>query len=142
MAKTMSTKEMLEKIINGEEITPEIIEKAKEMLKSVKSRDSKRAEKSNETRSANSAVALEIYDLMKVDTWYAISEIVEKLIPETTHNKNKISAIMKQGVTDGIFEERNDYRVDNKGDKKKGYMRIETDTAETEETEETAETTE
>lgn len=131
MAKTMSTKEMLEKIINGEEITPEIIEKAKEMLKSVKSRDSKRAEKSNETKSANSAVALEIYDLMKVDTWYAISEIVEKLIPETTHNRNKISAIMKQGVADGIFEERNDYRVDNKGDKKKGYMRIETDTEET-----------
>ena len=139
MAKTMSTKEMLEKIINGEEITPEIIEKAKEMLNSVKSRDSKRAEKSNETKSANSAVALEIYELMAVDKWYAISEIVEKLIPETPHNKNKISAIMKQGVTDGIFEERNDYKVDNKGDKKKGYMRIETDTAETEETTETTE---
>lgn len=119
----MTQKEMLEKIINGE-LTDEVKEKAKEILASAKKRDDKRAEKSNENRSNNSAIAKELYDGMKNDRWYAVSEIIECIIPETTMDKNKVSAIMLQGVKDGIFEDTKEYKINGKGDKKKGYRKI------------------
>lgn len=119
----MTQKEMLEKIINGE-LTDEVKEKAKEILASAKKRDDKRAEKSNENRSNNSAIAKELYDSMKNDRWYAVSEIIECIIPETTMDKNKVSAIMLQGVKDGIFEDTKEYKINGKGDKKKGYRKI------------------
>lgn len=119
----MTQKEMLEKIINGE-LTDEVKEKAKEILASAKKRDDKRAEKTSENRSNNSAVAKELYDGMKNDRWYAVSEIIECIIPETTMDKNKVSAIMLQGVKDGIFEDTKEYKINGKGDKKKGYRKI------------------
>ena len=130
----MTQKEMLEKIINGE-LTDEVKEKAKEILASAKRRDDKRAEKTNENRSNNSAIAKELYNGMKNDRWYAVSEIIECIIPETTMDKNKVSAIMLQGVKDGIFEDTKEYKIDGKGDKKKGYRKIAIEDTDTEDTE-------
>ena len=130
----MTQKEMLEKIINGE-LTDEVKEKAKEILASAKKRDDKRAEKTSENRSNNSAIAKELYDGMKNDRWYAVSEIIECIIPETTMDKNKVSAIMLQGVKDGIFEDTKEYKINGKGDKKKGYRKIVTEDTDTEDTE-------
>lgn len=138
----MSTKEMLEKILANENVTEDVKEKAKEMLASIGKRNDKRKEKSAENKTANNEVAEEIASLMNGDRYYAISEIVEELIPDTTLNKNKISAIMVQGVKDGLFEDTKEYKVGGKGRYVKGYRLAnptqaeETDTDETEETDE------
>lgn len=134
--KFMSTKEMLEKILSNENVPEDVKEKAREVLASVNKRNNKRKEKQSEKKTADYERVKEIYAEMKPDTWYAVSEIIEKIIPDTELSKPKISALMKLGVENELFDERSDYKVNNKGDKKKGYCKIvkeneETDTEDT-----------
>ena len=117
----MTTKEMLEKILDNENVGDDVKEKAKEVLAAIKKKNDKRAEKSAENKTANNETALEIAEEMNGGRWYAVSEIVDELIPTTTLTKSKISAVMTEGVKNGIFEERADYKVGGKGRKVKGY---------------------
>ena len=128
----MTTKEMLEKIIANDGVPDDVKAKAREVMASIDKKNAKRAEKSAENKSANSQKALDIYNAITDYKWYAVSEIVEQIIPDTTDNKNKISAIMGQGVKDGLFEETSEHKVNGKGRKVKGYRKIEEDTEDTE----------
>lgn len=123
----MTTKELMDAIINGTTPTAEMIAKATEVKASLEKKNEKRSEKSAENRSANSAMATAIANKMQNRT-YAVSEIMPLITedyPDTT--KAKISAVMAVGVEDGLFTVINDYKVGGKGRKVNGYTKVATD---------------
>ena len=136
----MTTKEMLEKVIENENVPEDVKAKAREVIASIDKKNAKRAEKSAENKTGNLATAHEIAELMAGGRWYAVSEIVEELIPDTTHSKSKISNIMSLGADNGIFEVDKEYKVGGKGRKVNGYRLATEQTTEDETTED--ETTE
>ena len=120
----MTTKEMLNAVINGE-ITDEVKAKASEMLAAAEKKTTKRAEASAENRSANAALAAEIVALMANGTEYSAAELfhlIAETYPEIT--KNKIAAVMSVGAEDGLVTINPEYKEGGKGRKKNGYTKI------------------
>ena len=120
----MTTKELMDAIINGATPTAEMIAKATEVKASLEKKNEKRSEKSTENRSANSAMATAIANKMQNRT-YAVSELMP-LIAEgyPDINKAKVSAVMAVGVEDGLFTKVDDYKVGGKGRKVCGYTKV------------------
>ena len=120
----MTTKEMLNAIINGE-INDEVKRKAKEMLASAEKKNGKRAEQSAENRSANLVIAEIIKSKMKKNTTYAASEIVTLIATEYPDIKTaKITPVMAVGIEEGMFTKVDDYKVGGKGRKVNGYTAV------------------
>lgn len=123
----MTTKEMLNAIINGE-INDEVKGKAKEMLASAEKKNGKRAEQSAENRSANLVIAEIIKSKMKKNTIYAASEIVTLIATEYPDIKTaKITPVMAVGIEEGMFTKVDDYKVGGKGRKVNGYTAVDTE---------------
>ena len=121
----MTTKEMLNIIISGGEITEEVKAKASEMLAAQEKKNGKRAEASAENRSANAALAAEIVALMTDGQTLSAAEILP-LITETHPdiNKAKIAAVMAVGAEDGLVTINPEYKEGGKGRKKNGYTKV------------------
>lgn len=121
----MTTKEMLNIIINGGEITEEVKAKATEMLAAQEKKNGKRAEASAENRSANAALAAEIVALMTDGQTLSAAEILP-LIAEAHPdiNKAKIAAVMAVGAEDGLITINPEYKEGGKGRKKNGYTKV------------------
>lgn len=120
----MTTKEMLNAVINGE-ITEEVKAKATEMLAAQEKKNGKRAEASTENRSANAALAAEIVALMTDGQTLSAAEIL--LLIAATHpdiNKAKIVAVMSVGAEDGLVTINPEYKEGGKGRKKNGYCKV------------------
>lgn len=121
----MTTKEMLNIIISGGEITEEVKAKATEMLAAQEKKNGKRAEASAENRSANAALAAEIVALMTDGQTLSAAEILPLIA--ATHpdiNKAKIAAVMAVGAEDGLVTINPDYKEGGKGRKKNGYCKV------------------
>lgn len=121
----MTTKEMLNIIISGGEITEEVKAKATEMLAAQEKKNGKRAEASAENRSANAALAAEIVALMTDGQTLSAAEILPLIVE--THpdiNKAKIAAVMAVGAEDGLVTINPEYKVGGKGRKKNGYTKV------------------
>ena len=128
----MTTKEMLNAVINGE-ITDEVKEKAKEMLAATEKKNTKRAEVTAGNRSANAAFAAEIVAVMADGTEYSSAELlplISPVHPEIT--KNKIASVMTVAKEDGLVEINPEYKEGGKGRKKNGYKRLTAATKEVE----------
>lgn len=121
----MTTKEMLNIIISGGEITEEVKAKATEMLAAQEKKNGKRAEASAENRSANAALAAEIVALMTDGQTLSAAEILP-LIADTHPdiNKAKIAAVMAVGAEDGLVTINPEYKEGGKGRKKNGYTKV------------------
>lgn len=121
----MTTKEMLNIIISGGEITEEVKAKATEMLAAQEKKNGKRAEASAENRSANAALAAEIVALMTDGQTLSAAEILP-LIAEAHPdiNKAKIAAVMAVGAEDGLITINPEYKEGGKGRKKNGYTKV------------------
>ncbi|MEE3497935.1 MAG: hypothetical protein VZS12_02215 [Ruminococcus bromii] len=121
----MTTKEMLNIIISGGEITEEVKAKATEMLAAQEKKNGKRAEASAENRSANAALAAEIVALMTDGQTLSAAEILP-LIAEAHPdiNKAKIAAVMAVGAEDGLVTINPEYKEGGKGRKKNGYTKV------------------
>lgn len=121
----MTTKEMLNIIISGSEITEEVKAKATEMLAAQEKKNGKRAEASAENRSANAALAAEIVALMTDGQTLSAAEILP-LIAEAHPdiNKAKIAAVMAVGAEDGLITINPEYKEGGKGRKKNGYTKV------------------
>lgn len=121
----MTTKEMLNIIISGGEITEEVKAKATEMLAAQEKKNGKRAEASAENRSANAALAAEIVALMTDGQTLSAAEILP-LITEAHPdiNKAKIAAVMAVGAEDGLITINPEYKEGGKGRKKNGYTKV------------------
>lgn len=121
----MTTKEMLNIIISGGEITEEVKAKATEMLAAQEKKNGKRAEASAENRSANAALAAEIVALMTDGQTLSAAEILP-LIAEAHPdiNKAKIAAVMVVGAEDGLVTINPEYKEGGKGRKKNGYTKV------------------
>lgn len=121
----MTTKEMLNIIISGGEITEEVKAKATEMLAAQEKKNGKRAEASAENRSANAALAAEIVALMTDGQTLSAAEILP-LIAEAHPdiNKAKIVAVMAVGAEDGLITINPEYKEGGKGRKKNGYTKV------------------
>ena len=121
----MTTKEMLNIIISGGEITEEVKAKATEMLAAQEKKSGKRAEASAENRSANAALAAEIVALMTDDQTLSAAEILP-LIAEAHPDisKAKIAAVMAVGAEDGLVTINPEYKEGGKGRKKNGYTKV------------------
>ena len=121
----MTTKEMLNIIISGGEITEEVKAKATEMLAAQEKKNGKRAEASAENRSANAALAAEIVALMTDGQTLSAAEILP-LIAEAHPdiNKAKIAAVMAVGAEDGLITINPEYKEGGKGRKKNGYTKL------------------
>ena len=121
----MTTKEMLNIIISGGEITEEVKAKATEMLAAQEKKNGKRAEASAENRSANAALAAEIVALMTDGQTLSAAEILP-LIAEAHPdiNKAKIAAVMAVGAEDGLITINPAYKQGGKGRKKNGYTKV------------------
>lgn len=121
----MTTKEMLNIIISGGEITEEVKAKASEMLAAQEKKNGKRAEASAENRSANAALAAEIVALMTDGQTLSAAEILP-LIAEAHPdiNKAKIAAVMAVGAEDGLVTINPEYKEGGKGRKKNGYTKV------------------
>lgn len=120
----MTTKEMLNAVINGE-ITDEVKAKATEMLAAVEKKNTKRAEAVAGNRSANAALAAEIVAVMTDDTEYSAAEILPLIAdthPEIT--KSKIASVMAIAKEDGLITINPEYKEGGKGRKKNGYKRL------------------
>ena len=120
----MTTKEMLNAVINGE-ITDEVKAKASEMLAAAEKKTTKRAEASAENRSANAALATEIIATMADGTEYSAAELlplIAETYPEIT--KNKIASVMAVAKEDGLVTINPEYKEGGKGRKKNGYTKI------------------
>ena len=120
----MTTKEMLNAVINGE-ITEEVKAKATEMLAAQEKKNGKRAEASTENRSANAALAAEIVALMTDGQTLSAAEILPLIA--ATHpgiNKAKIVAVMSVGAEDGLVTINPEYKDGGKGRKKNGYCKV------------------
>lgn len=121
----MTTKEMLNIIISGGEITEEVKAKATEMLAAQEKKNGKRAEASAENRSANAALAAEIVALMTDGQTLSAAEILPLI--SATHpdiNKAKIAAVMAVGAEDGLVTINPEYKEGGKGRKKNGYTKV------------------
>lgn len=121
----MTTKEMLNIIISGGEITEEVKAKATEMLAAQEKKNGKRAEASAENRSANAALAAEIVALMTDGQTLSAAEILPLIVE--THpdiNKAKIAAVMAVGAEDGLVTINPEYKEGGKGRKKNGYTKV------------------
>lgn len=121
----MTTKEMLNIIISGGEITEEVKAKATEMLAAQEKKNGKRAKASAENRSANAALAAEIVALMTDGQTLSAAEILP-LIAEAHPdiNKAKIAAVMAVGAEDGLITINPEYKEGGKGRKKNGYTKV------------------
>ena len=121
----MTTKEMLNIIISGGEITEEVKAKATEMLAAQEKKNDKRAEASAENRSANAALAAEIVALMTDGQTLSAAEIlplIAEIHPDI--NKAKIAAVMAVGAEDGLITINPEYKEGGKGRKKNGYTKV------------------
>ena len=126
----MTTKEMLNAVINGE-INDEVKAKAREMLASAEKKSGKRAEQSAGNRSTNLAIAEVIKSKMKKNATYAASEIVTLIATEYPDIKTaKITPVMAVGIEEGMFTKIDDYKVGGKGRKVNGYTAVATEDAE------------
>ena len=121
----MTTKEMLNIIISGGEITEEVKAKATEMLAAQEKKNGKRAEASAENRTANAALAAEIVALMTDGQTLSAAEILP-LIAEAHPdiNKAKIAAVMAVGAEDGLITINPEDKEGGKGRKKNGYTKV------------------
>lgn len=121
----MTTKEMLNIIISGGEITEEVKAKATEMLAAQEKKNGKRAEASAENRSANAALAAEIVALMTDGTEYSAAELLPLISPAHPEiTKNKIASVMAVGAEDGLITINPEYKEGGKGRKKNGYTKV------------------
>ena len=126
----MTTKEMLNAVINGE-INDEVKAKAREMLASAEKKNGKRAEQSAGNRSANLAIAEVIKSKMKKNATYSASEIVTLIATEYPDIKTaKITPVMAVGIEEGMFTKIDDYKAGGKGRKVNGYTAVATEDAE------------
>ena len=126
----MTTKEMLNAVINGE-INDEVKAKAREMLASAEKKSGKRAEQSAGNRSTNLAIAEVIKSKMKKNATYAASEIVTLIATEYPDIKTaKITPVMAVGIEEGMFTKIDDYKAGGKGRKVNGYTAVTTEDAE------------
>lgn len=125
--KTMTTRELLNAIINRAEITDEMIEKAKEMEKALDKKNENRTKKSKENNEKNIALAKEIMKRMENNTFYAVSELfmICEINDIDVANKSKLTAICKSAVEEGLMTSTDDYKVEGKGRKVKGYKVVE-----------------
>lgn len=135
MAKTMSKKEFFRLVANNE-ISAEVIEKAKTLYENAVKSDEKREKNKTENRGKNIELANQICALIG-NRWLAASEILTLTrdnpdIPNTS----KVTAICRVGVEEGLLEVRDDYKVGGKGSKVKAYKPIEQTADEPEEEEE------
>ena len=121
----MTTKEMLNIIISGGEITEEVKAKATEMLAAQEKKNGKRAEASAENRSANAALAAEIVALMADGQTLSAAEILP-LIAEAHPdiNKAKIAAVMAVGAEDGLITINPEYKEGGTGRQQNGYTKV------------------
>lgn len=136
MAKTMSKKEFFRLVANNE-ISAEVIEKAKTLYENAVKSDEKREKNKTENRGKNIELATFICGLIGTHRWLAASEILTLArdnpdIPNTS----KVTAICRVGVEEGLLEVRDDYKVGGKGSKVKAYKPIEQTADEPEEEEE------
>ena len=126
----MTTKEMLNAVINGE-INDEVKAKAREMLASAEKKNSKRAEQSAGNRSTNLAIAEVIKSKMKKNATYSASEIVTLIATEYPDIKTaKITPVMAVGIEEGMFTKIDDYKAGGKGRKVNGYTAVTTEDTE------------
>ena len=127
----MTTKELMQAIINGTTPTEEMKSKATEVIASIDKKNGKRTEKSAENRSANSAIAVAIAAKMNNNTTYAVSELHPLILADYPDiSKSKVSTVMGVGVEDGLFTVVNDYKVGGKGRKVNGYTKVTTEDTE------------
>lgn len=132
----MTTKELMQAIINGTTPTEEMKSKATEVIASIDKKNGKRTEKSAENRSANSAIAVAIAAKMNSNTTYAVSELHPLILADYPEiSKSKVSTVMGVGVEDGLFTVVNDYKVGGKGRKVNGYTKVTTEDTDTEDIE-------
>lgn len=120
----MTTKEMLNAVINGE-ITDEVKAKATEMLAAAEKKNAKRAEATAENRSANAALAAEIVAVMADGTEYSAAELlplISAAYPEIT--RHKIASVMAVAKEDGLITINPEYKEGGKGRKKNGYTKV------------------
>lgn len=132
----MTTKELMQAIINGTTPTEEMKSKATEVIASIDKKNGKRTEKSAENRSANSAIAVAIAAKMNANTTYAVCELHPLILADYPEiSKSKVSTVMGVGVEDGLFTVVNDYKVGGKGRKMNGYTKVATEDTDTEDIE-------
>lgn len=116
--KTMTSREFYQAVINAN-ISDEMTAKAQSFIASLDKKLDKSAEARTENRKANIEIAQSIASKMG-DRTLAASEIATIMDMTTA----KVSAVCRLGVEEGIFTQQDDYRVEGKGRKVKGYTPV------------------
>lgn len=125
------TKKEFFKAVAENNITVDVIEKAKDLLTKEEKSNEKRTKAQTENRNANIELAMKFTDRMG-DRTLAASEIFE-LVKDLVDNVSKVSAVCRVGVAEGILSVRDDYKVGGKGKTVKGYTPITKDRTEEDE---------
>jgi Fic family protein len=123
-AKTMTERELLTAIVEGKEITAEMVNKAQAMLTALDKKNSKRKESGTKTQKENAEIKAQILEMMDVGNCYTAKEIADVMGFST----QKASALLGQLVTAGELEKS---EVKAKSGKVIGYSLITAKTAET-----------
>lgn len=122
----MTSKEMLMAIINGQEITTEIKNKAQEMLNAIEKKNESRSKKSAENKSANVGLANQLIAVMENRT-YGASELFQIATNngiEGITTLSKVSAVCKVAVDEGLMTATENFKVGGKGRAVKGYTKV------------------
>lgn len=122
----MTSREMLNIIINGGEITTEVKDKAAEMLNAIEKKTENRSKKSAENKSANIGLANQLIAVMENRT-YGASELFQIATAneiEGITTLSKVSAVCKVAVDEGLMTATENYKVGGKGRSVKGYSKV------------------
>lgn len=99
-AKTMTERELLTAIVEGKEITAEMVDKAQAMLTALDKKNSKRKESGTKTQKENAEIKVQILEMMDAGNCYTAKEIADVMGFST----QKASALLGQLVTAGKLE--------------------------------------
>ncbi len=96
----MTEREFLTAIVEGKEITAEMVTKAQAMLTALDKKNSKRKENGTKTQKENAEIKAQILEMLEVGTVYTAKEIADTMGFST----QKASSLLGQLVTAGKLE--------------------------------------
>lgn len=118
----MTEREFLTAIVEGKEITAEMVTKAQAMLTALDKKNSKRKESGTKTQKENAEIKAQILEMFEVGTVYTAKEIADVM----SFSTQKASALLGQLVTVGKLEKS---EVKAKSGKVIGYSLVAAETA-------------
>lgn len=132
----MTNKEFFTAIILAN-LSDEITAKAQHLLEKNEEKSAKRTAQTSANKTANLEIAQKIADSIGIGRTFAVKEITSDFAEYSTA---KLTAILKAGVENNIFEASDGYKVGGKGRAVRGYTVLSVTTETNEDTaEDTAE---